>query len=153
MLKRSESLGTRLGFLMFLNISCETLKNMGRPEYEAEPILTVQTSRKVNVYRGRPAGHTHPDVSVPVCAGYPFHGQAAVAPACRHLTPACSRASNRTCRFLVKQLRAASLTLLLLACIFELLLPPAVGTASIVDHTKLFVLTRPQKSPHLWQQT
>ena len=57
--------------------------------------------------------HTQPDVSVSayaLCAGCPFHGPPAVTSACGHLTPACARAADYNCRFLVEQWSAASLT-------------------------------------------
>lgn len=49
---------------------------------------------------------------------------------CGHLIPACTRTSDCTFRFLI-------CLPLLLACILELLLPSAIRTLSIVDHSQV----------------
>ena len=71
--------------------------------------FTVQISGKVNVSRGRPAGHTWPDVSVTVDTGCHFCRQPAVTPVYRHSAPICTHAADRIRCFLVEQWSAASL--------------------------------------------
>ena len=89
----------------------------------------------------------HPRMWAILSAGDPRWHKRAVG--CGRLTPACTRTSDCTRRFLGNSRELIGL-LLLLACIFESLLPSTVGIASIVGLAKSLARTRSLKSPYLW---
>ena len=105
---------------------------------------TVQTSGRVNVYHGRPADLTQPDVSASTYTSCPFHGP--VTSTCGHLKPVYACLADCSRRFLAEQWSAASLTV---AVSTYLRVASATSHRNRLDR-RSYNQTRPSKSPRLW---